>query len=54
MGLKSFTNRFNYKKDIKNYDICNIFTAICLPQPRTKSMKKSFMNDGAYIWNSLI
>ena len=26
---------------------------ICLPQPRTNSMKNSFMYDGAKLWNSI-
>ena len=53
MGPNSLTKLFNYK-EISNYEFRNISTAVCLPQPRTKSMEKSFMNDGAYIWNSLI
>jgi hypothetical protein len=26
---------------------------LCLPQPRTNSMKNSFMYDGAKLWNSI-
>lgn len=33
MWPKSLTNRFNYKKEISNYDLGDIPTAVCLPQP---------------------
>ena len=49
MRPNSLTKCFNYK-EISNYEFRNISTAVCLPQPRTNSMKKSFICEGAYIW----
>ena len=36
-----------------NYKLRDVESTLCLPQPRTNSLKKSFMFDGAHIWNSL-
>jgi hypothetical protein len=30
-----------------------ISSGLCLPQPRANNMKKSFMYDGAKLWNSI-
>ena len=31
--------------------LSSLFDSFCLPQPRTNSMKKSFIYDGATLWN---
>jgi hypothetical protein len=41
------------KMGVTNYKLRDVESTLCLPQPRTNSMKKSFMFDGAHIWNSL-
>ena len=43
MGLKSLTNLFTYKSEMTNYKLRNISSSLCLPQPRTNNMKKSFI-----------
>ena len=48
MGPKSLTNLFTYKSEMTNYKLRNISSSLCLPQPRTNNMKKSFMYDRAY------
>jgi hypothetical protein len=53
IGPESLTNLFTYKNDITNYQLRNISSGLCLPQPRTNNMKKSFMYDGAKLWNSI-
>ena len=56
MGPKSLTNLFTdftYKGEVRNYKLRNISSSLCLPQPRTNIMKKSFMYDGAHLWNSI-
>jgi hypothetical protein len=53
IGPQSLTNLFTYKKNITNYKLRNISSGLCLPQPRTNNMKKSFMHDGAKLWNSI-
>ena len=35
------------------YRLRSISSGVCLPQPRTNSMKNSFMYDGAKLWNSI-
>jgi hypothetical protein len=42
-----------YKNNITNYKLRNISSGLCLPQPRTNNMKKSFKYDGAKLWNSI-
>ena len=51
MGPKSLTDLFTFKSEKTNYKLRDC--TLCLPQPRTNSLKKSFMFDGAHIWNSL-
>jgi hypothetical protein len=46
-------NLFTYKNKITNYRLPSISSGLCLPQPRTNSMKNSFMYDGAKLWNSI-
>ena len=53
IGPKSLINLFTFKDVIKNYSLRNISSGLCLPQPRTNSMKNSFMFDGAKLWNSI-
>ena len=52
-GPESLTNLFRYKNEITDHKLRNISTGLCLPQPRTNSMKNSFMYDGAKLWNSI-
>ena len=51
MGPKSLTDLFNYKGEMANYDIRNISSTLCLPQPRTNNLTKSFMCDASFLWN---
>jgi hypothetical protein len=53
MGPKSLNNLFTYKGEVTNYKLRNISSSLCLPQPRTNNMKKSFVYDGAHLWNSI-
>ena len=53
LGPESLSNLFTYKNEITNYKLRNVSSGLCLPQPRTNSMKKSFMYDGAKLWNSI-
>ena len=53
MGPKSLTNLFSYKSEKTNYLLRDILSGLCLPKPRTNNMKKSFMYDGAHLWNSI-
>jgi hypothetical protein len=53
MGSKSLTNLFTYKGEVTNYKLRNISSSLCLPQPRTNNMRKSFVYDGAHVWNSI-
>ena len=52
-GPKSLTNLFSYKSEKTNYHLRHISSSLCLPKPRTNNMKKSFMYDGAHLWNSI-
>ena len=52
MGPKSLSNLFTYEGEVTNYKLRNISSSLCLPQPRT-NMKKSFVYDGAHLWNSI-
>ena len=53
MGPKSLTNLFTYKGEITKYNLRNISSNLCLPQPRTNNLKKNFMYDGSFLWNSI-
>jgi hypothetical protein len=53
MGPKSLTDLFTFKSEKTNYKLRDVESTLCLPQPRTNSLKKSFMFDGAHIWNYL-
>ena len=50
---KSLTKRFTKKCEVTKNDLRNSSISLHLPQPRTNKMKKSFMYDGAVLWNSL-
>ena len=52
-GPKSLTHLFLYKSEKTNYHLRDISSSLCLPKPGTNNMKKSFMYDGAYLWNSI-
>ena len=41
------------KVDMTNYNLQNISNTLCLPQPRTNYLKKSFMYDVPFLWNSI-
>ena len=53
MAPEPLTKLFTYKNEITNHKLRNISTSLCVPQPRTNSMKNSFMYDGAHLWNSI-
>ena len=53
MGSKSFSNLFNYKNELTDYELRDVSNSLCLLQLCSNSMKKSFMYDGATLWNSL-
>jgi hypothetical protein len=53
MSPKSLTDLFTFKSEMTNYKLRDVENTLCLPQPRTNSLIKSFMFDGAHIWNSL-
>ena len=53
MAPEPLTKLVTYKNEITNHKLRNISTSLCVPQPRTNSMKNSFMYDGAHLWNSI-
>ena len=53
MGPQSLTNLFTYKGEMTSYNLRNIASTLCLPQPRTNYFKKSFLYDGSSLWNSI-
>ena len=53
MGPKSLIDLFTFDSEMTNYKRRYVESSLCLSQPRTNSLKKSFMFDGAHIWNSL-
>ena len=53
MGPNSLTNLFSYKSELTNYNLRDISSGLHLPKPCTNNMKKSFMYDGAFLWNSI-
>ena len=46
MGPKSLSNLLDCKNEFTDYELRGVSNSLCLPQPRTNSMKKSFMYDG--------
>lgn len=53
MGPNSLHELFTYKDELFHYNLRESHSSVCLPKPRTNCMKKSFMFDGAALWNSL-
>jgi hypothetical protein len=53
MGPNCLKELFTFKNEILNRSLRNSSSTIRLPKPNTTNMKKSFMYDGASIWNSL-
>ena len=55
VGPNSLTNLFSYKSELTNYNLWDISSGFHLLKlkPRTNNMKKSFMYDGAFLWNSI-
>ena len=53
VGPNSLTNLFSYKSELTSYNLRDISSGLHLPKPRTNNMKKSFMYDGAFLWNSI-
>ena len=53
IGPESLTKLFHCKNEMTKYNLRNISGNLCLPQPRTNSMKNGFMYDGAKLWNSI-
>ena len=45
MGPKSLTDLFTFKSEVTNYKLRVVESTLCLPQPRTNSMKKSFITN---------
>ena len=41
MGPKSLSNLFDYKSEFTDYELRGVSNSLCLPQPRTNSMKKA-------------
>ena len=53
-GPKSLTNLFTSKStETPKYNLRGISSNVCIPKPRTNSLKKSFSYNGAVTWNSL-
>ena len=40
IGPKSLTNLFTYKGDTTSYNLRDISSSVCIPQPHTNSLKK--------------
>ena len=53
MGPNSLKKLFTFKKEILNHSLRGSSSLIRLPKPNTNNMKKSFIYDGASLWNSL-
>ena len=53
MGPQSLTKLFTYKDEVTSYNLRNISSNLCVPHPRTNNMKRSFMYDGTFLWNSI-
>ena len=53
VGPNSLTNLFSYKSELTNYNLLDISSGLHLPKPRINNMKKRFMYDGAFRWNSI-
>ena len=53
MGPNCLKDLFIFKNEILNHNLRDSSTTLRLPKPRSNSLKKSFMYDGAFIWNSL-
>jgi hypothetical protein len=54
MGPNCLKDLFIFKNEILNHNLRDSSTALRLPKPGSNSLiKKSFMYDGAFIWNSL-
>ena len=53
MGPNCLKDLFIFKNETLNHNLRDSSTALRLPKPRSNSLKKSFMYDGAFIWNSL-
>ena len=54
MDPTSFTDLFTFKSESKDYELRGIKRTLCLPQPRTNSMKKSLAINGPQVWNLLV
>lgn len=53
MGPKCLKHSFTFRNETLTHNLREASMTLCLPQPRTNNMKKSFTFDGASIWNSL-
>ena len=47
MGPTSLGNLFTYKDEVTRYNLQDVSSSLYLPKPRSNSMKKSFMCNGA-------
>ena len=53
-GPKRLTNLFTSKSiETTRYNLREISSNVCIPTPRTNSLKKSLSYHGAVLWNSL-
>ena len=53
LGPTSLGNLFTYKDEVTCYNLWDVSSSLYLPKPRTNNMKKSFMYDWAFQWNSI-
>ena len=53
MGPTSLTDLYTFKSESTDCEFRGIKRTLCLPQPRTNSMKKSLAFNGPQVWNSL-
>ena len=53
MGPTSLGNLFTYKDEVTCYNLRDVSSSLYLPKPRTNNMKKRFMYDWAFQWNSI-
>ena len=52
MGPNSLKKLFIFEREILNHSLRGTSSSKRLPKPNTNDIKKSFMYDGASIWNS--
>ena len=53
LAPKRLSNIFHETPSSRHYNLRGSSTKLCLPQPKTDYLKKSFSYRGAKLWNSL-